>query len=424
MLIYQLFLWLYSGVIHLAALFNKKAKHWVAGRRNWADEITRGINLIDAGKRGNLVWMHCSSLGEFEQGRPVLESIRKSNPGCAIVLSFFSPSGYENCKNFKGADLVFYLPADGASNARKLLSVLNPKLVLWVKYEYWFFYLKAIRRQQIPLLMLSGLLRSNQPFFRWYGSPWRSALSCFTHFFAQDNETLKLIRSLPHPPAASFGGDTRFDRVLEIAGNPLPLSEIAAFCADDPVLVAGSTWREDEKILRQIATKFSSIQLIIAPHEIHEQRLIEIESLFPEAIRHSQLLLQPTTPANPHHSRVLIIDNIGKLSSVYQFATVAYVGGGFNSGGIHNVLEAAVYGCPVFFGPNYDKFIEAVRLKGTGAGIPVHNSGDMERWVTTLLNDSNRLMNLGMTARRFVADQAGATRSVTGFIQENRLLIK
>lgn len=424
MLIYQLFLWVYSGGIHLAALFNKKAKRWVVGRKNWLDELTRQISQLDAEKRRNLVWMHCSSLGEFEQGRPVLESIRKSTPDCAIVLSFFSPSGYENCKNFCGADWVFYLPVDSASNARKLLSALNPKLVLWVKYEYWFFYLKAIRSREIPLLMLSGLLRSDQPFFRWYGAPWRSALSCFTHFFAQDTETLKLIRSLPNPPDTSFGGDTRFDRVLEIAGNPLPLSEIAAFCADDLVLIAGSTWREDEKILRQIATKFSSIRLVIAPHEVHEQRIAEIESLFPDSIRHSQLSMLTETSNTSNCSRVLIIDNIGKLSSVYRFATVAYVGGGFNSGGIHNVLEAAVYGCPVFFGPNYDKFIEAVRLKETGAGIPVHNSGEMERMLTLLLNDSNRLMNLGMTARRFVADQAGATRSVSDFIQENRLLIK
>ena len=290
--------------------------------------------------------MHCASLGEFEQGRPLLEALKTANPAQKIVLTFFSPSGYEVMKNYKGADFVFYLPMDSPVNAKMFLDAVNPSIVLWVKYEYWFYYLSMLKQRNIPTLLVSGIFRQNQPFFKWYGDIWRKMLQSFTHFFVQNNESVKLLSTIGFKENVTLTGDTRFDRVLEIADHFTAVPGIAEFCGDSPVIVAGSTWEEDEIELLHFVNVHKNVKFIIAPHEIDKANLKDVKEEFPHSIFYSELQSEQQTTVNDQRStpNVLIIDNIGTLSRLYKYATITYVGGGYGADGVHNVLEAAVYG--------------------------------------------------------------------------------
>ncbi|RYY68114.1 MAG: 3-deoxy-D-manno-octulosonic acid transferase, partial [Chitinophagaceae bacterium] len=276
-LLYNTFLMLYKSGAHVAALWNKKAAQWVSGRTNQPIPQSFGLS------QGQTVWMHCASLGEFEQGRPLLEAIREAYPSCKIVLTFFSPSGYEIRKNYTGADKVLYMPMDNAIASKKFIQAINPSLVLWVKYEYWYYYLQELSRRHIPVLLVSGIFRESQPFFKWYGGFWKKILSSFEHFFVQTSHSKELLASININQNITVTGDTRFDRVIAIAEQGESLGElIQQFCQGHPVIVAGSTWEEDEEELIHYARTYPHIRFIFAPHEISEARIKDLQEEFPE----------------------------------------------------------------------------------------------------------------------------------------------
>jgi 3-deoxy-D-manno-octulosonic-acid transferase len=366
--------------------------------------------------------MHCASLGDFEQGRPILEAIRRDDPEAIIMLSFFSPSGYESQKNNALADVVFYLPMDGPRNARQLLHLLRPDLVLWVKYEFWYYYLTTISSQKIPLLMIAGLVRSNQMMFAWYGGLWRKMVGSFSWFFTQNKESVELLRQHNITSHVSVGGDTRFDRVLAIAEKFEALPIIEKFCGQQKVVVAGSTWPLDEGILSHYISSRTDVKLIIAPHEVDAANLIRVKQLFKDAIFYSEL--KNTHEEKLFAANVLIIDNIGMLSRLYHYSTVCFVGGGFNRGGIHNVLEAAVYGRPVVFGPVYEKFTEAVALVKAKGGFSIKNKEEAASIFNRFFQDVDWLKSSGDAAKKMVKENAGATQIVMDYIREKRLLMR
>ena len=419
--LYNFFVRAYFLSIHIAALFNPKARRWVSGRRDYRSSIPELLRTIPSFESKKRVWMHCASLGEFEQGRPVLEALRQEYPGTVILLSFFSPSGYEAVKDYRGADAVFYLPEDNRSNARWLIGALDPELVLWVKYEFWFHFINEIRVKKIPLMLLSSLFRKGQPFFKPYGSIWRSMLKAFSFFFVQNEESAALLAGLGIR-SVSVCGDTRFDRVLEIAGKHEPISGVAEFCGAEQVLVAGSTWPEDEQILKQYFSVEASGLLIVAPHETDKGRISQLLKTFPEAVLYSQLAGTPKRVEQKTMGRVLIIDRMGLLSRLYRYGQIAYVGGGFNRGGIHNVLEPAVYGMPVIFGPVFQKFTEAVDMVKRGSGISVRNPSELRKVLDVLWNNPQLLREKSEDAADFVKSRSGATRAILDQLAANRLL--
>lgn len=372
------------------------------------------------------VWMHCASLGEFEQGRPVLEKLRAQHPDYLFVVSFFSPSGYTAAQNYKGADHIFYLPIDSPANAKEFIDAVNPALVIWVKYDYWYYYLKELKDRNIPVLLLSGLFQKGRAFFKWYGGMQRKMLHCITHFFVQDEPSQYLLRTIDIKNV-TVSGDTRFDRVIEIAEKAGEVPGIKEFCGEHPVIVAGSTWQEDEEELDHFANIHPEIKFIVAPHEVEEVRLLEVEKLFKRSVRYSSWLdttndkLQ-TPNSKPQTPNVLIIDNIGLLSRLYRYATITWVGGGFGDEGVHNVLEAAVYGRPVVFGPVYDKYIEAVELVGSGGGFSIENALEAETLFASLLIDKEEYDLACEASREYVQAKKGATERALAYIQENRLL--
>jgi 3-deoxy-D-manno-octulosonic-acid transferase len=408
---YNLFLLLYSVGIRIAATWNPKARSWINGRK-------KGLPGPINPHKSPLVWMHCASLGEFEQGRPVLESIRNAYPACKIVLTFFSPSGYEIRKDYLGADHVLYLPMDNPLHSAKFIRQLQPSLVIWVKYEYWYYYLSELKNRHIPVLLVSGIFRESQPFFRWYGGLWKQMLQCFRQLFVQTNHSKALLETIGIRNV-SVTGDTRFDRVTAIASamEPLPASVIR-FCGDDKVLVAGSTWEADETELIHYAKIHPEIKFIIAPHEIDQENIRDVQKEFPNAILFSLL---EANPGGEHN--VLIIDNIGLLSKLYSCADITYVGGGFNDSGIHNILEAAVFGKPVIFGPEYDKFAEAKTLVESGGAFSISNAIELEALLNKLFEQEDDRREAGDIAKDFVYGNRGATQQIMGYIQENRLLI-
>jgi len=383
------------------------------GRKNIFDRLRAELQSQDS----KIIWFHCSSLGEFEQGRPVIEKLKSQNPGFKFLLTFFSPSGYEIRKDYKGVDWVFYLPLDSKKNAKTFFDIVNLALAVFVKYDYWYYYLNECKKRKIPLLLISGIFRKEQPFFKWYGNLHRNMLNCFTHFFVQDKESLQLLQSI-NIKNATVAGDTRFDRVSEIAENFTPIEAIEKFCSGLPVLVAGSTWSEDEKLIKDATANFPDLKIIIAPHEIHKEHINQLKSFFPDAVLYSQLRVQSPEAIISDH---LIIDNIGMLSKLYHYSTIAYVGGGFNKG-IHNTIEAAVYGNPVLFGPNYKKFKEAIGLIENGGGICITSSNELSTILQKFISDKTALGLSGKNSFDFVKQNKGATEKILYYIEANRLL--
>jgi 3-deoxy-D-manno-octulosonic-acid transferase len=373
--------------------------------------------------------MHCASLGEFEQGRPVIESLRKIYPSATIIISFFSPSGYEIRKDYEGADHVFYLPMDSAVNAKRWLDLVDPKLVIWIKYDYWYYYLRELQKRKIPALLVSPVFRSDQPFFKWYGNIHRLMLDSFHAFFVQNEESKVLLKTLGIEKSVFVSGDTRFDRVIDIAEALRPLPVIEDFCSDHLVIVAGSTWEEDEEELDHYANTHPDVKFIIAPHEIDESHLKDMEALFRNTIRYSVLekqyfasKKQDSRPVNPDQLNVLIIDNIGMLASLYSYAKICYVGGGFGDDGVHNVLEAAVYGRPVITGPVIEKYIEVMELAELGGVIIIDNALEAESAFNRLFKNYEEYAFHSNAARDYIYARRGATGKIVQYIQENRLL--
>ncbi|MBL7739958.1 MAG: 3-deoxy-D-manno-octulosonic acid transferase [Chitinophagaceae bacterium] len=415
-LLYNIFLVFLKAGIHGASLFNPKAKKWVTGRKDIFNRLTSVISQHD-----KVIWMHCASLGEFEQGRPLIEKLRTQYSGYKILLTFFSPSGYEVQKNYKGADWVFYLPADGPRNARRFLEIVNPSLVIFVKYEFWFYYLKKIKYRKAPLLLVSALFRQDTIFFKWYGGLQRKMLSRFDHLFVQNEDSKVLLNHIGLGDICSVSGDTRFDRVIEISQKFQPIPVIEQFIGNDNAIIAGSTWREDEEVLQKVFSSIgnSSLKLIIAPHEIDEAHIDELKKLFPGCTLFSALSTGNKQPAT---SNILIIDNIGMLSRLYHYGYITFVGGSFRRSGVHNVLEAAVHGKPVLYGPVYEKYSEAIELIRSGGGICVNNAGEFSATIQRLLSNQVFYKDCAACSHHYVWKNKGATEKIIQFIQEKRLL--
>jgi 3-deoxy-D-manno-octulosonic-acid transferase len=364
--------------------------------------------------------MHCASLGEFEQGRPVLEGLQKQYPNYSILLTFFSPSGYEVHKNYAGADYVFYLPMDSAGNARKFLKITNPSIAIFVKYEFWHYYLSQLKKLKIPTILIAGIFRKDQLFFKWYGSFYKNLLSCFTAFFVQDKSSQSLLQSIGINNEVYLGGDTRFDRVIEIAAAFTPIDPIAHFCNNSLVLVAGSTWFQDDETIAHFEKTNPNIKFIIAPHDITNQRLQNCLGLYKNAVLYSDYVKSYNTV--PQNVNTLIIDNVGMLSKLYHYATVTFIGGGFGADGIHNCLEAAVHYKPVLFGPVYDKYIEATGLVDAGGAISIEDAIDFEAVANNIFSNEADRIKMGQYAGAFVQAHKGASAKIIHYIQEKRLL--
>lgn len=411
--LYQLFLWLYKAGARAVAPWNSKARRWLEGRVELLATIRKSLEQ----NTSPVIWMHCASLGEFEQGRPVIEKLKQLHPSHKIVITFYSPSGYEVVKHYKGADHIFYLPSDSSRNAQAFINIVRPILVLWIKYDYWYYYLTELKKRKIPVLLISGLFRKDHVFFKWYGALQRNMLHAFTHFFVQTEGSEHQLKKIGFSANVTVSGDTRFDRVIEIAGKFQHIEGIENFCKGHQVIVAGSTWEDDEEELNHFANTNPKIKFIVAPHEITEEGLKLTEKLFKNSVRYSIYKNDPLTEAN-----VLIIDNIGMLSKLYRYATIAFVGGAFGDDGVHNVLEAAVYGKPVIFGPVYDKYVEAVELVGSGGGFSIENALEVEELFNQLLTNNDEYIRACEASREYVYSKRGATEKIIQFIQEKRLL--
>ncbi|WP_205502764.1 3-deoxy-D-manno-octulosonic acid transferase [Rufibacter psychrotolerans] len=402
-LLYEIGVRAYGVGIRLAAPFLPKAAQWVNGRKGIFEEIGQKL----AGNQAPLAWFHCASLGEFEQGRPLIEAFKLRYPNFKVVLTFFSPSGYEVRKNYAGADFIFYLPLDTAQNARRLVALLKPKLAVFVKYEFWHHYTRELHHQHIPLFSISAIFRPNQIYFRKNGSFYRRILKRFTYIYTQNQESAQLLASI-HIDKVTMAGDTRVDRVLQNAQNAKQISIAQAFKADSPVMVIGSSWPQDLAVLLPfLQAQLPTLKFILAPHEIKEQELSELEAQFPgQAIRFSQARAETAS-----NYRLLLIDNIGMLSSLYQYADYAYVGGAFGKG-LHNTLEPAAFGPPIFFGPRYTKFQEAQDLIEAGVAFPVRSTQDLSKTFEELHQDPDRREKIRQATQVYLQKQAGATERI------------
>lgn len=412
---YNLFIRIYPLIAQLIGARNTKAKLWVDGRKNIFLNLTQAFST----NKSPVIWMHCSSLGEFEQGRPVLEQLSNNYPQHKILLTFFSPSGYEIHKNYAFANWVFYLPMDGEENAAQFFNIVQPQLVLFVKYDFWYYYLQQAQQRKIPLLLISGVFRPNQPFFKWYGSFHKSMLQCFTHFFVQNEESKKLLESIGIEKNVSVNGDTRFDRVLEIAEQEINFELIEKFAGNQPLIVAGSTWPEDDYELSHYINSNEKLKCVIAPHDINNERIKQCQQIFLSTILWSNY---SSNEATDNTAQCLIIDNVGMLSKLYKYATIAYVGGGFGNDGVHNVLEAAVFFKPVIFGPEYEKYIEAIELLEAEGAWSIDSTIDLENKMNELLTNTELYKKACNNAGNYVQSKSGATKKVIEYIYENRLL--
>ncbi len=406
--IYNFFIYGYAFFIRIAAPFNRQARQWMDGRK-------KGFSLMEkaVGENEDIVWFHCASLGEFEQGRPVMEAFREDFPDYKILLTFFSPSGYELRKNYPGADYIFYLPIDKPKNARRFIRIFKPKLVVFIKYEYWYNYIKELSKNKIPLFFISAIFRQNHYFFR-YGAKWfRNQLQKVTWFQVQDETSSALLNSI-HIFHNQVGGDTRFDRVLRVSKEPVSLPEIENFASDTNLFVCGSTWPPDEDIIKDYLTHEKGVKVILAPHKIDAEHIAEIQNKFKDF---NPVLYSEITGSVPDNSRVLIINTLGLLSHLYRFGRLAYVGGGFGVG-IHNLPEAAVYGLPVIFGPNYQRFREARDLLKNGGGFTISDKKGFRQTVDSLLHDTEKYQQASKSAAEYVKQQSGATFKALEKIKE------
>lgn len=398
-ILYTFSIYLYASAIRIASLFNPKAKLFLQGRKGLFDHLK---SKIQNPKSNNLVWFHCASLGEFEQGRPLMEKLKLQQPEIKILLTFFSPSGYEIRKNYSVADFIFYLPMDTPSNARKFIEIVKPQKVFFVKYEFWFNYLNELKNKNIPTYLVSGIFREDHHFFKSIGGWFRKQLTAFTHFFLQDEKSIELLNSIGYTNT-TLCGDTRFDRVFEVAKNAKQIDLVKQFVGNNKTIIVGSSWMEDEKIVQSL--KLENLKLIIAPHEIDEKHISFVELLFKNSVRFSK-----ATEKNVIDAQVLIIDNIGMLSSLYQYGSVAFIGGGFGKG-IHNILEAATFGLPIIFGPNYEKFKEAKELIKLGGAFSIKNVSELEKTMS-LLSDEQVLKTASQISRMYVQGRVGATDKI------------
>ncbi|MDF1573961.1 MAG: glycosyltransferase N-terminal domain-containing protein [Bacteroidales bacterium] len=397
-LLYNIGIRIYWLMALIVSPWNRKAKLWVRGRRQWYEKLKKAM---DGDQK--MIWFHCASLGEFEQGRPVMEEMRKRRPSHKILLTFFSPSGYEKRKDYAGADYVMYLPLDTRRNAKKMLDLLQLEMVFFIKYEFWYHFLQGIRKKEVPLYLASGNFRPGQLFFRRYGGWYRKFLFLFTHIFVQNNESGELLSGIGLH-RFTVAGDTRFDRVYELLKDPFRHPALERFAREKPVIVAGSTWEKDEQYLAQAFGELSDeLRWVIAPHELSESHIRSLQERFPGSVLYTEL-----GEMIPEGTRVILVNTIGTLSYLYRYGTLAYIGGGFGRG-IHNILEAATYGLPVIFGPEYGKFSEALELSSLGGAFPIANEAGLLFTIRQQLENPKLLKTTSQIAANYVSERVGAT---------------
>ena len=401
-MIYNLIIYFYLLGVAIYSRFNEKVRKMWRGEREAFRVLKEKVD-----PEAKYVWFHAASLGEFEQGRPLMERLRQEHPENKILLTFFSPSGYEVRKNYEGADIICYLPLDTPVNAIRFLRLVRPVMAFFIKYEFWYNYLHILKHRRVPVYSVSSIFRPDQVFFKWYGRQYGRVLNCFTHFFVQNEVSKQLLEKI-HITEVSVVGDTRFDRVLQIKEAAKQLSVVEAFKQDFKVFVAGSSWPPDEEIFIRYFNEHKDWKLIIAPHVIGEDHLAQIESLLEgrKVVRYKD-----STEEQVKDADVLIINCFGLLSSIYHYGDIAYVGGGFGVG-IHNVLEAAVWDVPVFFGPNNQKFQEAQGLKAAGGGFDFKTYEEFAARMDRFLTDADERKTAGDAAGKFVQSLAGATEKV------------
>ena len=401
----------YGLALKLASGFNGKAKLWVDGRKDWEEKIASKIKSTD-----RVLWVHCSSLGEFEQGRPVIEALKEKYPNHKIAVSFFSPSGYEIRKNYPGGDVIFYLPLDTKANAEKLINILHPELLVLVKYEYWFNLITALHHKHIPTIVVSAIFRESQNFFKKGGDNWfAQKLNLISHFFIQNQKSKVLLDSIGIQQS-TLAGDTRFDRVKQIVHQNNQLDFMDAFKADKKLIVVGSSWPKDEELFLSLINQKlkEDWKILFAPHNLHDK---EIESFITKlkvpVVKFSDL--ETTSSQQLSEAKVFILNTIGILSKVYAYADITYIGGGFGAG-IHNTLEAVTYGNPVVFGPKYKKFQEAVDLIEVGGGFTIATQQDFDFIFNRLMNDESFRKSAGQKAGDFVQKSPNATAMIMNYV--------
>ncbi len=408
--LYTISIFLYSILIKLAAPFNIKAKQISIGRGQTFAGLQAKIRHDKP-----IIWVHCASLGEFEQGRPVIEAIKKQHPGYQIFLTFFSPSGYEIRKNYELADYIVFLPADTRKNAEMLIELVRPEKVFFVKYEFWYNYINELKKQNIPLYLISGIFRDDQLFFK--NSPWgkwyREMLFGFSHFFVQDKKSVELLGTIGIENVTR-AGDTRFDRVAEIARNGKSIPVVEKFKGDSILVVAGSTWKPDEELLVQYIHNHPEVKFVIAPHETKKGNIDRLINL----LKNPVICYTEATEVSVVNKQVMIVDTIGVLSSIYKYADLSYIGGGFGVG-IHNTLEAAIFGMPIVFGPNFQKFNEANVLVKLGVAFPVADFSSLEAILDSLLNDAEKRILISQICRSFTNENIGATQLILDKVFNN-----
>ncbi len=412
--LYNLGILIYTALAYLLSPFNEKAKLWVNGRKDWYGKLSEKIKPGE-----KYMWIHCASLGEFEQGRPLIEAIKKEKPDLKIVLTFFSPSGYEVRKNYQQADIICYLPADTPGNANKFTDLINPLFVIIVKYEFWDNYISTLYKRGISLYLVSGIFRPGQHFFRWYGSFFRNMLTKFTRIFVQDHQSLDLLNGIGINNVIE-AGDTRFDRVMQIAGAAKDIPQIEQFRGKEKLFLAGSSWKPDEEIIAGYINHFpEKMKWVFAPHEVDKPNIERLEKLLKvKSVRFSQY------SGESSDARVLIIDNIGMLSSAYRYAYIAAIGGGFGKG-IHNILEPACWGIPVMFGPNHKKFREATDLIKENGAKSFDSFGSFSNILNEWLNNDKFYLKSSESASEYISKNTGATAIILKEILNkdiNRLL--
>ena len=404
---YNIVIYLYLLGIAVYSLFNKKVRQMWQGEREAFHVLKEKVD-----PNAKYVWFHAASLGEFEQGRPLMEQLRKEHPEYKILLTFFSPSGYEVRKNYEGADIICYLPLDTIGNARRFLRTVRPVMAFFIKYEFWYNYLHILKHRGVPTYSVSSIFRPDQVFFRWYGRGYRRVLKCFTHFFVQNEQSRELLATLGIT-SASIVGDTRFDRVLQIKEQARQLPIVEAFKQGRKTFVAGSSWQPDEEIFIPYFNARKDWKLIVAPHVIADDHLRQIEKLLEgrRVVRYTE-----ATESTAQEAEVLIINCFGLLSSIYRYGDVAYVGGGFGVS-IHNTVEAAVWGVPVIFGPENKKFQEAQELKACGGGLEIKSYDDFARIMDGFIADGDSMQRAGKAAGDYVGQKAGAVEKILAAVK-------
>jgi 3-deoxy-D-manno-octulosonic-acid transferase len=404
----------YGFALKLASPFVSKAKLWTSGRK----DVISSVKKWRANQQGRVIWVHCASLGEFEQGRPIIEYIKSNYPDIRILLTFFSPSGYEIRKNYNQADFICYLPLDTPSLSREFVLAAKPSAAIFVKYEYWANYFFQLKKESVPLYIISGIFREDQRFFGAQKAFWSNVFSSVDHFFLQNKDSQLLLQRISDRPS-TVCGDTRYDRVEAIAKDISPIAQVSEFVGDADVIVGGSTYSTEEKIIRELLDEHSNWKAIIAPHEIEESRLKEIEQLYGSLIvRFSQWDKEASKGA-----RVMLIDNMGMLSRIYSYGRVALIGGGFGKG-IHNTLEAAVYGMPLFFGPRYQKFDEAIQLIENGAAESSEDISGLRNHMCVVLKDNEKCKKMGDLARNQVEQNLGSVAVIVKHLENQGILAR